>query len=117
MSVRNILLPFSWIYALGAWLHAAAYRWRIRTAYQPSIATLAVGNLHVGGTGKTPLSLWLMEQLHQRVEPVYYLSRGYGRRTKEVREVVLEDADGHRPGGELVRTLRLGERHRGASST
>ncbi|MEY4492550.1 MAG: hypothetical protein RL085_961, partial [Actinomycetota bacterium] len=75
-----------------AWLHAAAYRWRIRTAYQPSIATLAVGNLHVGGTGKTPLSLWLMEQLHQRVEPVYYVSRGYGRRTKEVREVVLEDA-------------------------
>lgn len=92
MSVRKLLLPLSALYALGAWLHASAYRWRIRTAYQPSIATLVVGNLHVGGTGKTPLSLWLMEQLHLRVAPVYYLSRGYGRRTKEVREVQLEDA-------------------------
>ena len=92
MGMRKLLIPISWAYALGAWLHAAWYRWRIRTPYQPQIATLAVGNLHLGGTGKTPLSLWLMEQLHFKVDPVYYISRGYGRRTKDVREVQLEDA-------------------------
>ncbi len=91
MLARRILLPLSWIYALGAWLHAAAYRWRIRSTYQPEIASVSIGNLHLGGTGKTPLSLWIMEQLHQRFEPVYYLSRGYGRKTRELREVTLED--------------------------
>jgi tetraacyldisaccharide 4'-kinase len=91
MGIRSLLIPFSWLYAFGAWLHGSWYRWRIRTPYQPHIASLTVGNLHLGGTGKTPLSLWLMEQFHSKVDPVYYLSRGYGRRTKDVREVQLED--------------------------
>ncbi|MGA0109436.1 MAG: tetraacyldisaccharide 4'-kinase [Schleiferiaceae bacterium] len=91
MDARKLLLPVSGLYALGAWLHAAWYRWRIRTPYTPSIPTLAVGNLHVGGTGKTPLSLWILEALQGHVDPVVYLSRGYGRRTKEVRTVQLED--------------------------
>lgn len=91
MGFRSLLIPISWMYAFGAWLHASWYRWRIRTPYHPQIATLSVGNIQIGGTGKTPLSLWLMEQFQTKVDPVYYLSRGYGRRTKEVREVQLED--------------------------
>jgi tetraacyldisaccharide 4'-kinase len=47
----------------------------------PKIKTLGIGNVHVGGTGKTPLALWLLHALEARhpEEKWGYLSRGYGR--------------------------------------
>jgi tetraacyldisaccharide 4'-kinase len=59
---------------------------------QTTAAVVSVGNLTVGGTGKTPLVQWLAEKLEQRGSRVAILSRGYGRRSHGVRVV----ADGGR---------------------
>ncbi len=55
MSEKNILLPLSWIYALGLSIHRAMYRTGIARPYRPPVRTISVGNITVGGTGKSPL--------------------------------------------------------------
>jgi len=65
-------------------LYAAAHRrrearWRARAEHL-SVPVWSVGNLHWGGTGKTPLVAAIAAWLHQRGEAVAVLSRGYGRR-------------------------------------
>ncbi|HWP56343.1 MAG TPA: tetraacyldisaccharide 4'-kinase [Candidatus Acidoferrales bacterium] len=55
---------------------------------------VSIGNLTVGGSGKTPTAVWLAQQLERRGYRVATLTRGYGRRARAV--VIL---DGGRPGG------------------
>jgi tetraacyldisaccharide 4'-kinase len=57
-----------------------------------SVPVISVGNLVVGGTGKTPMSMWLADHFRRQGRRTAVLSRGYGRSTGEVREVPL-DAD------------------------
>jgi len=45
---------------------------------RPPLQVISVGNLTVGGTGKTPLVLWLAQALQNRGHRVGILSRGYG---------------------------------------
>ncbi|MFK7969270.1 MAG: tetraacyldisaccharide 4'-kinase [Bacteroidia bacterium] len=49
---------------------------------QASIPVVSVGNIQVGGTGKTPLAAWIMSVYAEQGLKVGYLSRGYGRKTK-----------------------------------
>ncbi len=78
---RKILLPFSWIYGLVTtlrnWLYDRGFLYS--KAYDLSI--IGVGNLSVGGTGKTPMVEYLIRLLQDRYK-VATLSRGYGRTTK-----------------------------------
>jgi len=65
-------------------LYAAAHRrraarWRARAERLP-VPVWSVGNLHWGGTGKTPVVTAIAGWLHERGVPVAVLSRGYGRR-------------------------------------
>ncbi len=55
---------------------------------------VSVGNLAVGGTGKTPTVAWLVEQLWQRGRVAAVLTRGYGRKDRRLRPIkVRDDAD------------------------
>ena len=76
-----LLLPFSWLYA-GV---MAVRNWLYDVGWQPSeafaVPLLGVGNLRVGGTGKTPHVMWLVEELLRQGHHPAILSRGYGRRT------------------------------------
>ncbi len=75
-----------WILRWCAVPYGAIVRWR-RTAYQRGWFSqhrlpkpvICVGNMTVGGTGKTPLVMWLAARLHERGKRVAILSRGYGR--------------------------------------
>ena len=73
------LLPLSWLYggaaSLHRWLSARGVLRRRRLAGH----VISVGNLVVGGTGKTPLAAWLAYELHRRGRKVALASRGYGR--------------------------------------
>lgn len=69
------LLPLSLLVALVARLRFQWFRWRAR---QPEIPTLVIGNITVGGTGKTPLVIAIAEHLQQRNLQVAVISRGYG---------------------------------------
>ncbi|MDH3703700.1 MAG: tetraacyldisaccharide 4'-kinase [Alphaproteobacteria bacterium] len=71
----TLLTPVSWIYAAGAALHRA-----IRTAHKAPIPVLCVGNLVVGGAGKTPVALSVAARLIAKGKTVHFLSRGYGGR-------------------------------------
>ncbi len=51
----SLLLPFSWIYHLGASLRRAMYSAGIARSYRPPVRTISVGNITAGGTGKSPL--------------------------------------------------------------
>jgi len=76
--VRNILFPIVPIYYLVTWLRNRLYDlgWKSSTSYQ--IPIICVGNLSVGGTGKTPTIEYLIRFLNQNYK-VATLSRGYKR--------------------------------------
>lgn len=76
--VYLLLLPFSWLYGLVSGLIRLSYRWGLRKSWRAPVPVVIVGNLTAGGNGKTPMVIWLVEQLHQRGYRVGVVSRGYG---------------------------------------
>src|SRR5213593_3935172 len=85
---RLLLSPVSCFYRFVVQVRNALYsRGWIRVHALPK-AVVSIGNLTVGGTGKTPSCLWLAQELTKRGFKVAILSRGYGR--KDSRPVLLE---------------------------
>ncbi len=83
---RMLLLPFAMLYGLGASLHERLYRWGLLKAVSFNLPVISVGNLTVGGTGKSPHIEYLIRLLKDHVE-VGVLSRGYRRKTVGFQEV------------------------------
>lgn len=73
-----LLLPLSWLYGLVSGLIRLSYKVGIRRAWRAPVPVVVVGNLTAGGNGKTPVVIWLVEQLKQRGIRVGVVSRGYG---------------------------------------
>jgi tetraacyldisaccharide 4'-kinase len=77
LPIRVLLLPLSWIYGLVSraktWLYTAG----ILSQKRLNGAVISVGNLTVGGTGKTPMVMWLAEKFLTEGKRVAILSRGY----------------------------------------
>lgn len=82
--MNYLLAPISWIYGFVVWFRNLLYDDHILHSTQVSIPTICVGNLAVGGTGKTPMSEYLISLLSSDYK-VALLSRGYGRKTKGFR--------------------------------
>jgi tetraacyldisaccharide 4'-kinase len=78
LPYRLLLLPLSLMYGAAARLHAWLYAQGIYTTKRLSTPVISVGNLTVGGTGKTPMVLWLAERFLAEGKHVGILSRGYG---------------------------------------
>ncbi len=72
------LLPFSTLYAKQAVKRRNAYLNGAKEAYKAPVPVIVVGNITVGGTGKTPLILWLIEYCRSKGLSVGVVSRGYG---------------------------------------
>lgn len=73
-----LLLPFSGLFALMSALRRRCYRLGVKTSSHPGVPVIIVGNITVGGTGKTPFTLWLCQQLKAQGLKPGILSRGYG---------------------------------------
>lgn len=84
-KIRLLLLPFSLIYGWILWLRNKAFEWGLLKSESPKIKTITVGNLSLGGTGKTPHLSYLLHLLSQK--KIAVLSRGYGRETTGTLEV------------------------------
>jgi tetraacyldisaccharide 4'-kinase len=77
--VPLLLRVFSWLFALAAATRRLLYRIGLSRSHSPGCPVVVVGNITVGGTGKTPLALWLAEALTRRGLRVGIVLRGYGR--------------------------------------
>jgi tetraacyldisaccharide 4'-kinase len=90
MTFRNLILyPLGLLYGAIAWLRRLYFELAGKRK-ESSIYTVAMGNLTVGGTGKTPLTIWLSEQLQNK--KIAILSRGYGRTIKGFHEVFSDSS-------------------------
>ncbi|MBK8610982.1 MAG: tetraacyldisaccharide 4'-kinase [Chitinophagaceae bacterium] len=79
-SFRYLLLPVSWIYGSIIWLRNKLYDRNILRSSSFNFPVICVGNLAVGGTGKTPMTEYLIRLLKDRFKTAT-LSRGYKRKT------------------------------------
>lgn len=75
------LIPFALIYGGIVWLRNFLFRIKVKPSYKSTNKVISVGNLSVGGTGKTPFVAYLADWL-KKEKQVAILSRGYGRTTK-----------------------------------
>jgi tetraacyldisaccharide 4'-kinase len=73
-----LLLPLAWLYGAVMSVRRVFYEQGWLSSYRIARPVIVVGNLTVGGTGKTPLVAWLAERLTERGLRVGILSRGYG---------------------------------------
>ncbi|MEE9143451.1 MAG: tetraacyldisaccharide 4'-kinase [Candidatus Binatia bacterium] len=74
-----LFLPLSFLFCLGVRVRNLLYSLGCIPTRKLPCAVVSVGNLTVGGTGKTPTTLWLAEELGKRGYRVAILSRGYKR--------------------------------------
>ncbi len=77
-----LLLPVSWLYGLVFWLNKTIYRLGLKPVYYPNVPVIVVGNITVGGSGKTPLIIAVVTYLQQKGVTVGVISRGYGGQAK-----------------------------------
>lgn len=80
-KLRYILLPFTLLYSAVLFVRHKLFDLGILKSTQPQVKTLVIGNLALGGTGKTPHTELLIERLKSE-NKIAILSRGYGRKTK-----------------------------------
>jgi len=87
LVLKILLAPFSLLYGLGVSIRNALYRFGALKGVEFNIPLISVGNLSVGGTGKTPHIEYLIRLLKDYIH-VAVLSRGYRRKTTGFLEVL-----------------------------
>ncbi len=85
------LLPFSLLYGAIAGIRRTLYTHHVRRASRLPCPVVVVGNLSVGGTGKTPLVCWLVAHLAELGLKPGVVTRGHGGSSTQVRRISAED--------------------------
>ena len=104
-----LLRPLSALYRLALALRALLYRSGILASGHPGVPVIVVGNLTVGGTGKTPLVQWMARQLGLQGWKVGIISRGHGganARRRGAARLVQPDDDAAEVGDEPLLLAR-----------
>ncbi len=86
-AVARLLLPLAALFAAVTALRRAAWRHGLLRARHAVAPVIVVGNITAGGTGKTPLTLWLAQFLRNQGRHPGIVSRGYGAKRGDTREV------------------------------
>ncbi|MCC5856835.1 MAG: tetraacyldisaccharide 4'-kinase [Ectothiorhodospiraceae bacterium] len=94
MTPRSFaLLPLSWAYRFVVWGRRLLYRTGILKRHKVPVPVIVVGNIFVGGTGKTPLVLWVTRHLKSRQLRPGIITRGYGGNATHWPQLVEADSD------------------------
>lgn len=73
-----VLIPLSWLFAIIIALRRFLYRVGLLRSYALPVPIIVVGNINMGGSGKTPVVIWLVNQLKAHGYQPGVISRGYG---------------------------------------
>jgi len=101
---KYLLWPFAWLYDLATSIRNYLYDIGHKKSFEFDSVVISVGNLNVGGSGKTPMVEYLIRLLTDRYQ-IATLSRGYGRKTHGIRFSSEED-DARTLGDEPFQLLR-----------
>jgi tetraacyldisaccharide 4'-kinase len=104
-AVSAALYPLSLLFGLAVLARRGAYRSGVLRAARLSAPVIVVGNITVGGAGKTPLVAWVAGFLRQHGFTPGIVSRGYGG-TRAEPQRVMPDSDPHACGDEPVLLAR-----------
>ena len=80
IEFNPFLAPLSFLYGIGVWLRNRLFDWGFLHSEQYPIPVICIGNLAVGGTGKTPHTEYIIHLLKEKYR-IAVLSRGYKRKT------------------------------------
>ncbi|MCC2645993.1 MAG: lpxK [Rickettsiaceae bacterium] len=89
-----LLLPFSWLYYIISLIKSA-----ITTPIRLPIPVICVGNINIGGTGKTQMALYLARKFKERGKNICIVTKGYGRQSNDtklidiIKDKVLQTGD------------------------
>jgi len=95
-----LLRPLEWLYRRVTHRRRARFLAGEGEIYRAPLPVVVVGNITVGGTGKTPLILWLIEHCRQRGLKVGVVSRGYGAKPPQLPWRVRADQTASEAGDE-----------------
>jgi len=104
--VKWLLWPVGLLYGVVTEIRRRVYGLGIKSVTTLPVPVLVVGNLSVGGTGKTPVVIWLAGELQSRGYRVGIVSRGYGGDAEEWPQGVRTDSDPALVGDEPVLLAR-----------
>jgi tetraacyldisaccharide 4'-kinase len=97
-----LLLPLSWLFRLIVAVRTAGYRVGLLRRHRVARPVIIVGNITVGGTGKTPFTTWLARRLQSRGLRVGIVLRGYGGQSDAWPRHVTQDTDWREVGDEAA---------------
>ena len=87
---RIILMPLSWVYGLAMMARNYFYDRKILTSLNLDCGVISVGNIVAGGTGKTPIVIWLAKHFRNSGYRVAIILRGYKRKAKSETGIVSD---------------------------
>ncbi len=100
--LRFALLPLSFLYRLITFLRRFAYQAGLIKSARLGVPVIIVGNISVGGTGKTPFVIWLIQFLQKQGFKPGVISRGYGGQANQWPQVVEVQSEAIQVGDEPV---------------
>ncbi|MDH5184104.1 MAG: tetraacyldisaccharide 4'-kinase, partial [Gammaproteobacteria bacterium] len=98
--VSSILKPLSWLFCSIVYVRKLLFKLRVLSSYRSKLPIIVVGNITVGGTGKTPMVIWLARQLINAGYKPGIISRGYGGKASHWPQQVRPDSDPYVVGDE-----------------
>jgi len=91
-AIACLLWPLSLVFRFAVALRRVLYKVRLLKSEHPGIPVVVVGNVTVGGSGKTPLVIWIAEHLKKKGWTPGIVSRGYGAKIESPRAATIADA-------------------------
>src|SRR5437763_927845 len=84
-----LLLPIAFLFWLLSGLRRLAYANGLLPSFRLPVPVIVIGNISIGGTGKTPLVIWLAEKLKREGYQPGIVSRGYGGTADSISPVLV----------------------------
>lgn len=97
-----LLLPLTWLFALITALRRSAYRFGLLKTFRASVPVIVVGNINVGGVGKTPCVIAMAEYLKSQGLVVGIVSRGVGSARNQQPHLVTQTSTAAEVGDEAL---------------